>query len=619
GNVTLTDVVVSDPLTGLDELIASLAPGVTETYTTTYTITQADLDAGSVENTATATYSYGDTEYSESDSASVTAVQGPAIMIEKNAEVETVTAIGEIINYTLTVTNTGNVTLYNVLISDPLTGLQETVDSLAPGESVVFNTSYTVNEEDLQNESLVNTAIVSGSTPSGEITNHEDSIEIPFDIEDISNPIPNIQIVKSASITEVSEVGQSIIFTLTVTNTGEEDLVNVTIVDEMIGLNRSIDLLKVGEFVIITGTYRVTIDDLAANESFFNFATASGIGAISGTDVSATDFVEIKVTYNEIDAIDDDLGTYPEKYQGPIGNILINDLLNGQIVNPDSVDFVITDLGGLEGLIIYSNGDFELIGSLNKPGTYILEYRLCEVNNPSNCDIAYIIVVIEPDEVDLSIEKTSFAVEIFEGDELVYEILISNNGDTEATDVNITDQLPLGVTYLSYEIVDNPESLQITNQVNNSNIVWSIPIFPAETSVTLRLKVRANDLSAGIEETITNTVSVSSLEPDSNPDDNSDQDVNVVKPFFIPNVITPNDDGINDLWRIKGINKFIKRRVVIFNRWGDHLYEDDDYQNNWSANGIVSGTYYYILWTEDRQGKTHEYKGWIQVIREEKK
>ncbi|MCS5491196.1 DUF7507 domain-containing protein, partial [Algoriphagus limi] len=100
GNVTLTDVVVSDPLTGLDELIASLAPGVTETYTTTYTITQVDLDAGSVENTATATYSYGDTEYSESDSASVTAVQGPAITITNDADRDVYSSVGEVITYT---------------------------------------------------------------------------------------------------------------------------------------------------------------------------------------------------------------------------------------------------------------------------------------------------------------------------------------------------------------------------------------------------------------------------------------------------------------------------------------------------------------------------------------
>jgi glyoxylate utilization-related uncharacterized protein len=63
GNVTLTNIAVADPKTGLDVTIASLAPGASVTYTETYTITLADLNSGSVVNTATATYTYNDVEY----------------------------------------------------------------------------------------------------------------------------------------------------------------------------------------------------------------------------------------------------------------------------------------------------------------------------------------------------------------------------------------------------------------------------------------------------------------------------------------------------------------------------------------------------------------------------
>ena len=60
GNVTLTDIVVTDPtatITG-GSPIAGLAPGATATVTASYTVTQADLDAGEVENTATASAKY---------------------------------------------------------------------------------------------------------------------------------------------------------------------------------------------------------------------------------------------------------------------------------------------------------------------------------------------------------------------------------------------------------------------------------------------------------------------------------------------------------------------------------------------------------------------------------
>ena len=60
GDVTLSDVVVTDPLPGLAPLVcvpaagASLAPGATMTCTATYTVTQVDVDAGRIDNTATA-------------------------------------------------------------------------------------------------------------------------------------------------------------------------------------------------------------------------------------------------------------------------------------------------------------------------------------------------------------------------------------------------------------------------------------------------------------------------------------------------------------------------------------------------------------------------------------
>ncbi|MBK6285217.1 MAG: hypothetical protein IPF54_23535, partial [Draconibacterium sp.] len=54
GNVTITGIAVTDPLTGMNTAIASLAPGAKQTFTQTYLVTQANLNAGSVTNTATA-------------------------------------------------------------------------------------------------------------------------------------------------------------------------------------------------------------------------------------------------------------------------------------------------------------------------------------------------------------------------------------------------------------------------------------------------------------------------------------------------------------------------------------------------------------------------------------
>jgi uncharacterized repeat protein (TIGR01451 family) len=86
GNVTLTNIAVADPKTGLDVIIASLAPGASVTYTETYTITLADLNSGSVVNTATATYTYNDVEYTEEATETVTSDQMPSLSITKEAD-----------------------------------------------------------------------------------------------------------------------------------------------------------------------------------------------------------------------------------------------------------------------------------------------------------------------------------------------------------------------------------------------------------------------------------------------------------------------------------------------------------------------------------------------------
>ena len=139
GNVTVTAIAVTDPLTGLSQTIASLAPGASQSFTQTYTITQADVDAGSVLNTATAAGLFGSTPVSDTDDETVTGTQTPELTVTKTAAPNTYTAAGDIITYTILVENTGNVTVTAIAVTDPLTGLSQTIASLAPGASQFFH------------------------------------------------------------------------------------------------------------------------------------------------------------------------------------------------------------------------------------------------------------------------------------------------------------------------------------------------------------------------------------------------------------------------------------------------------------------------------------------------
>jgi gliding motility-associated-like protein len=70
--------------------------------------------------------------------------------------------------------------------------------------------------------------------------------------------------------------------------------------------------------------------------------------------------------------------------------------------------------------------------------------------------------------------------------------------------------------------------------------------------------------------------------------------------LFIPEGFSPNNDGVNDLFEITGIDAFPGSKLSVFNRWGQLVYENEDYRNTWdgrSNNGqeLVNDTYFHVL------------------------
>ncbi len=80
------------------------------------------------------------------------------------------------------------------------------------------------------------------------------------------------------------------------------------------------------------------------------------------------------------------------------------------------------------------------------------------------------------------------------------------------------------------------------------------------------------------------------------------------KNIFVPNVITPNGDGVNDVWRITELQEIFRdNEVAIVNRWGDEIFREKNYQNKFDGTykneKLPDGTYYYIIKLNDI-GKT---------------
>jgi uncharacterized repeat protein (TIGR01451 family) len=301
GNVTLSDVTISDPLKGLPALTCdqsapvALAPGQTLTCTADYDATQADIDAGGIKNTATTTGDAPDgSPVEDSDTATVSAGANPALSLKKSADKTSAVPVGEQVTYTLTARNEGNVTLSDVSISDPLKGLSApsckpaSPATLAPGEVLECTATYRVTDDDAERGAVENTATAVGTPPTGSSVNATDSARV------VVTPNPAISVVKTADKSGSVKPGTKVKYTYAVTNTGNRSLTDVKLTDDKCspvqgpsGDAKADGVLAPGEQWVYTCTSKL-------RETTKNTAVASGQYE-PGKRVDSRDTVRVKV------------------------------------------------------------------------------------------------------------------------------------------------------------------------------------------------------------------------------------------------------------------------------------------------------------------------------------
>lgn len=307
GNVNLPlPVTITDPtITGIScpSTPNPLKPGVSITCTGNYTITQADMDKGQISNTAKATMG---TTNSNEDTHIINTQQTKSLSVEKeNTKVEDaagdkgtanegIVSAGDKLFYTITVTNTGNQTLANVLVDDPLTGLKDKVcsDSLAPQKTCTVTVTYLVTATDVKNGFITNTA----TAHSGDTTGSDsETVQIPL----AAAPDGQISMIKSVTRTEDKDnsetvtLGDTIYYRVIVANTGAVPLTNLVVVDPMlkITLNTCTGTLAISASCTVEGYHVVTEDDVRAGK-ITNTATATS-DQLQGSASSNTVVIEI--------------------------------------------------------------------------------------------------------------------------------------------------------------------------------------------------------------------------------------------------------------------------------------------------------------------------------------
>ena len=285
GTEALVDVSVDDTLLGdiTADFVPALSLGLAVGATATATVTHTAPGAGSVTNTVTATGTGADSDKDDSDTASCTThvtPPGPAIQIVKGGAPELVHR-GDTITYQFEVTNTGDVELFDVDLTDARCDagtIDPGVDvdgSLGVDEVWHFTCTHLVTQDDP--DPIPNTANVRGDTVEGE-GGVEVTDQDTFQVDIIH---PGISIAKTVSDDTVPE-GTVVTYTYVVTNTGDTTLFNISVNDDVIGPIGTIASLAAGASATLTGTF--TVGDSPTT----NIGTASGAD-ILGRTVTAED------------------------------------------------------------------------------------------------------------------------------------------------------------------------------------------------------------------------------------------------------------------------------------------------------------------------------------------
>ena len=256
GTVDLTDIEVSDELAGVQLVsgsswtIRSLAAGATgDPIYVTYRVKETDLGKD-LKNVATAAVPEDpEVPVKPGETTNKTDDVNPSLAAKKTiVGTQESYGVDDEVLFNITVTNNGNVTLTNIIVSELLsraeivkgTGYDLTnegtakITTLAPGAGVTVNASYVVQQDDVDNGNLKNIALVEGEGPDG---NNPESRrpekDVPTDEKD-----PQMTADKSVTNQGTAEggkfkVGETAEFEIAVTNQGNVTLKNVTVTENL--------------------------------------------------------------------------------------------------------------------------------------------------------------------------------------------------------------------------------------------------------------------------------------------------------------------------------------------------------------------------------------------------
>jgi len=511
GNITLKNTVINDVMNGAHSeikftdnanvtyskaaeafTIKSLAVGATETITYTYTAVEADAGKGGSVNIISNTAVAEDIPGSSDEIIVEVEPEDKSISIKKSVDI-THAMIDDIVTYTITVKNVGNVAVDDIVISDELAGAygeieftdtarvtydaaeeEFTVDGLAAGEELTFSYTYLVLEEDAGKQ-LINTAVVTSDPDK------------PTDKEevDVEDPLTDFAIVKTSSYPnsdkgEKAKVGDIVTYTVKVTNRGNvTGGAYVTLKDTMTNASGKIEFTDTARitydedestFTItavapeetVTFTYTYEILEADAGKDLYNYIVVTSDpeqpGDSEKVEVEDPDTsVTIDKTVDKVYAKIGDTVTYTIKVKH-VGNVTAeNIVIRDRMTHAaGTIDFTNT------ANVTYSHADSTFtIDELGVGEEEIITYTYRVLEEDAGRDIVNVVVVItDPDHPsdteDIEIEDPDKSIFLdktrdkkyihisdigTEDGVITYTIHLRNDGNVTVKDIVVSDKL----------------------------------------------------------------------------------------------------------------------------------------------------------------------------------
>ncbi|MFY0674694.1 MAG: gliding motility-associated C-terminal domain-containing protein [Bacteroidia bacterium] len=336
------------------------------------------------------------------------------------------------------------------------------------------------------------------------------------------------------------------------------------------------------------------------------------------------------------------------------------------------INFVITNTNTKQTISFQNDSSFCLSNFDSLPDTIILKYSICYSDTPRTCDSAEVIIIVGPDPNAPICQDDNYDVvqdSVYEFVVAINDIIPSENNVLTIISAPTRGVIPAILTYrVQYEATDTfvgKDSFQykLTSPIKpySSDSAWVY----LNISLPNKRPVAINDFYKLFKD---GEVEFDPLENDIDPDSNlinfdrfignlrqgvltgsappfiytpdlgfsgrDSIDYNIVdngepnkksKASIIFEVIdkpepkvyngfSPNNDGVNDFFKVENAEVYDDLKLVVFNRWGQVLYTNNAYKNEWigldnNENELSDGTYFYVITIDSINYKKEGYVG----------